>query len=1168
MNKVQKLYLIIATLLGFGVPLLFIGLQVPSAMHASILANAAEYSILDEEDSDFWASVPGRTGMQDVKRFYLFECTNAEQVALVGEEPRFVETGPFAYWYTHSLEERGYSEDDDKVLNTRVSFLKKFQHTYMGDKNKLKNEHRVINLSGLKRWNNVKKKERFQIAIEGFFETFQYSEKNLLRDLIIREIIKLYQEHTDEIYKLTEGLDDVDEEVRSSLAFDELYGLIKDFNVYEWSFMCDSEYPYIEHEILNYFGFSMSSYKVVKKRFCQNYDTRWEAQKKKTCAQIAWNECTGYNISFHQWMYANVTASYANTTFKKLHGVYEFHNYIAKFMDRLQDRYKEQFGRVSWSAKQYNYLLDTRYQHPNTPTNPSSILLFENMRKLFSAGMATANPFKPPGDKSPTSHTVQQQNLDLSRFDEVAQSLKMERENAFMLYAYFEHYVNNTVLLVDLGGSQERERIGNYGAAVLRDIAEYFRDFIDLLIYSFTLYNKNPGVSCEGRVKEYFTMTETIPIMDGLVKAICTNKNFVTDLNTPLGWKYFIESSAYPYANFYTTLKSHFQSSIPDFKENMLDAMIYGKESRFYKVLSEVKTDVKKHYNSVAGGKACENELSPYCTKRQLFVTQLYQAVITSNPYPPSGLPRADSIADWWRLIKPYIENVNATEPFDAPLPDLPIEVPVEIPFLRKYYNKEKFDKKEIYQCLNYIKLFDTDVIYDLFLRIQGDKPKECASFADYFFYNSTRYWIRNVHFGPMFKRLYPEEVFFGYYDNLLHIEHDRTDYLKGDDCTLNPSIGYNPKYWATPGDATFNHFSNRHRMRTGTSSNVELRSYIDFYGNDYIAYRRLRFDESGDECYFVTREPFRESVAVRGSTDGLQFGQYRGKSPKGHKLQIIEPNVYRPMSLVRKTDYSYDFFKTSVNTYLLKFENDILCPDGAHVTDGFDMTSFHQLRSVVTMPRFENISKSGFVIPQHIDYRYPLDKDFVPRGYGKAESYFMVEPYTGITVSFKKKMMFSVLLYFDDLYKGSSADEAGVFLPSYAMYETSDVHEHFINDIQTSILSSHITRVALIVTFCVLGGVLLVAGVGLIIRSCFLRPEEISEVSESLVEDKETVVVDAQLARVNAEVAPMQDEGEDLQQEPRNTELKLLELNEEPINSSIIQVPESKDPSKENLLP
>jgi len=1177
MNKVQKLYLIIAALLGVGIPFFFVGIQVPSAMHASILADAAEYSILDEEDSDFWAKLPGRTGMMDIKKFYIFNCLNPEEVALTGADPKFEEVGPFTYKYSHELSNR-YYETDYRSRETRVNFHRNFFHEYLeseelykGPENKLNTEYRVTNVLGFKKWASIKKKERFQLAIEGFFETFRYSRLHFMRDMTIRNISN-YFTNTKRIYDLVENMT-LHDDVKQELASSKRYGLVRSENVYEWTFMCDGPGAYIEHEIMGYFGFSSENFTSLKKRFCKLYMDRRQYYKDKACKTIEPDYCTGYNISFYQWMYANVTGSYKEITYKKLHGIYEFHNYTSNFTQMLQDKYKNQFKDVKWEDKSYHYLLDTYFEYPDNITDPSSLLLFQNMKELFVAGKVTKNPFKSPKEES--TGKVIDETLDLSRFEAIARILKLKKENAFMLYSYFDYYVNNTVLLLDDGGKIEHERIGHYGAAVLRDIAEYCRDFLDLLIYSHTLHHESPD-NCEDKVKKYFTIPETEKIMNDLTKAICENKKFNTNISTPVGWKYFIESVSYPGHRFHMDLSAYLEKQVSNFSNVTFSKMIFDKESPFFKALDKIKRDVKEHYNEETKkeGKenlACENEYSPYCTKRQFFVTQFYQGVITEKPYPKSRLDKGNSIASWWRNIEPYIENGDIPKGpqfIEELLPDLPIEVPVEIPYLRKSYNvsKVQFTKEQVYHCLNHINFFDTDVLYDLLLKVVNNKPENgpCKTFANDFFYKSTKYLIRNVQFGPMFKRLYPEQVYFGYYDNFTKIEHDRIDYLRGDDCTVNPSVGYNPKFWKGVKDPTFDHFADYNKMYTGLLDNGEVRRYINFYGKGSIEYRKLKFDETGDNCTFESIRPFIDPVHFKNETDGYQFSQYEGKAPKGHKIAMIEPNLYRPLYLEKKTDEDDIYQKLDVNAYGIVFNEDMLCPDGQFMSNGMDMTGFFQYRSVFTMPRYRKVNEPGLIIPKSIQYKHEIDKDVRPHGFDEYESYYLVEPYTGITMSYKKKFMLSIVLQFDDLYDGRTSAITGQLLPLYALYENADVSEGFIDSMLKGILSSHNTRLAIRYSFSIIGGILIVVGIVLIIKSCFLKPEEIIGLSENLLTDKKSKGVDSQLAKVYAEVA--QSEEEDLQREDHGTELK--KLDDGPINTPVLQVDELHGAEGDNLLP
>jgi len=1076
-------FLIAAGLLSLGVPFAIIGSELPSTMNSAILFESAEYAILDEEDHDFWAIIPGRTEMTNIKSYYIYNCTNPEEVALRGKEPVFVEVGPFNYLYTHKLENRNYVSEDGEE-NSRVYYNKNFTHTYIGDPKDLLKEYRVINLAGMKRWSNIKSKERFQIAIEGFFETFTYSKVNFIRDLAISDVIKHF--NINNINELLRGLLDISSKTQVAISADFYYGLLQKENVYEWTLMCDTKNSYIEHELMTYFGFSLSSFVKVKDRFCEVYSDIHKKVHDKICKNIPY--CTSYNVSYQQWMFANVVTSYANVTYKKLFGIYEFANYTTQFFKMIKPEYEQQFRKVDWKKKSYHYLLDTHHDHPNTPTNRASLLLYNNMRRLYTAGIHTQNPFK--DSKEGVSG-----ELDLLRFEEVAKDLDVTKEQAFMLYSYFEYYINNTILLQEYEGDLVKERVGNYGAAVLKDISEYYRDFLDVLIYTRALITRSKAKKCEEIVVEYFTMKETRDIMNKLKPVLCNKFN----ISTAIGWKYFVEASSYPYNYHYKELDSYFKNSIKEFTSNILEEMIYGTSSHFYKVLDSIKKDVKKHYETVTGKKACENECSLYCTKRQLFLTQFYQSAITLHPFPDSHLPATSYIADWWTLIDPYIEKNEF--PMYTELPDRAIEVPIEIPYLHENYGEVTFTKRDLFKCFTFIQLYDTDSLYYLLLKIvKGEKPSFCPMFASNFFHNSLRYFIRNVHFGPMFSRIHPNDVFFGYKDTILAAEHHILDYLEGDDCTVNPYIGYNPIN-SKLNESTFDYLSLEHKVHTGMKTNNNLRKYDRYYGNSNFFYRKLIRDLDGDSCTFISDSAFKVSIAANIATDGLQFPQHDGKTRANHTKTLFDSNVFRPVEIVRKTDREYNYYDLEVDTYVVDFESDYLSPDGVNVKNGIDMTSFFQYGAIATQARLEGIQDYTLNLP-NITYTHPLDDEPTPLDLKNTESYYVIEPYTGITMQYVKKYMFSLVIYYDDLYQPPIQNNLGEIVPSYSMYEKANVSSRFAYSISEDIGVTQTIRHTIAITLSVIGILCSFSGAAMIIRACCLEPVEVPELKKKYLPD------------------------------------------------------------------
>eukprot|EP00830_Metopus_es_P000330 TRINITY_DN10366_c0_g1_i1.p1 TRINITY_DN10366_c0_g1~~TRINITY_DN10366_c0_g1_i1.p1 ORF type:complete len:1182 (+),score=213.41 TRINITY_DN10366_c0_g1_i1:2-3547(+) len=1094
MNRVQIWFVVIAGLLGIGVPFLLLGLELPNAIHTAILSKAAEYAILDEEDYDFWARIPGRTGMTDAKKFYLFECQNPDVVAARGVKPTFKEVGPFLYTYSHDLAQREYS-DEDRYKNSRVRFVQEFHHKYEGNSTIINKEFRTLNLAGMKSWNNIKNKARFQLAIEGFFELFYYARNNLPRDMVMKELIKHYHQ-VDPIYELTKDLD-IEQKIRQALAYDHNYGLLLDQNLYEWTTMCDGFEPYIEHEIMTYFGLNITQFEIVKVRFCHDYMTRHGAVIDKMCAKI--QDCSLYNITYVQWFNGSMISpgSYKDYTFKSIFGFFEFHLFKAEFFNKINPEYKEQFLKVKWDDKSYHHLLDTLYEYPDYKTDEASFLLFDNMKRLFEAGRETLNPFKTVAVSAPKAS-----EMDLSKFEHIAKITKLSKEQAFMMYSYFDYFVNNTVLLLQYGGSIDKERIAHFGSLGYKDLNYYYVDYLDLVIYTRSLHKRAGTKNCEEAVKFYFSIPETETFMPELVASICHNEYFNSDVSRAEGWKYFVEAVAFPYHFYWNLLELYLSHSISNFTRDTLEAMLFKSHSAFWSNLEDIKIKVKAHYNSHSKNQACENTFSKYCSKRQFFFTQFFQSVITEFPYPEADLPSSKYVSDWWSIIRGYVEylyNHKDHRPHFGepnPLPEKPIEVPVEFSWLTQYYGGSQISKIDLYNCFNPIGVYDTDVLYNIFLNVKTpQRVGKYYNFASMFFYNSTKYLLRNVEFGPMFDGILPESAYFGYYDHLIEAKHKAMDYLEGDDCTLNPWIGYNPIHWDTT-EKTFEHMKEKHKMHTGADINDDIRKYKLYYNSPHVTYRKLVFDETGNECPFVAANPFTIKAITDMATDGFQFNQYPGKTPKLDTHYVIDSYTHRPLKVYRNTSYDYRHKDLEVNDYIVDFNSEYGCEKGLYVKNAIDMTSFFQMRSIVTQPRLKSVDEPGLIVP-NIVYTYPIEGDVPPPGISKETSYYVVEPYTGITMKFEKKIMVSMVIYYDELYDKLPDGGLGEIMPYYSMYETGEASDKFIADMENDINSSQSTRRGIMAAFTIIGLLLIFSAIGMIARA-FLYDDEGKEEGES----------------------------------------------------------------------
>jgi hypothetical protein len=491
-------------------------------------------------------------------------------------------------------------------------------------------------------------------------------------------------------------------------------------------------------------------------------------------------------------------------------------------------------------------------------------------------------------------------------------------------------------------------------------------------------------------------------------------------------------------------------------------------------------------------------------------MTQFYQSSISLFPYPESDLIASSTIADWWKIIKRYMDVTIGGPKYErgfgdpTPLPDREIVAPFEFEFLTRYYGRSPISKSDLYKCMNPIGLYDTDVIYNIFLNIRDpSKLGYCHNFATMFFLNSTRYLLRNLEFGPMFNVLQPEQIIFGYLDEYLEQEHALTDYLSGDDCSINPWIGYNPPSWDVT-EKTFEHLKWNHTFRTGSDVNTDIRKYKSYFGKSYVTYRKLILDETGDTCPFETKEPFSERTFVSIATDGLQFDQFAGKTEKGDEKWFLDSTTQRPMKIWRNSEYDFKVKDIEVNAYVVDFKADQGCEKGLYIRNGLDMTSFFQLRSVVTKPRYADIDEPGLIRPI-ITYTYPIEKDTPPQGINTNESYFIIEPYSGITFAYEKKYLVSLAIYYDDLYTKLPEGGRGELIPYYSIYEKMKVSDNFIKIWEDSVNNARNSRKATAIAFTILGMMFVLAAVGMITRAFYFQPDAASEPKPAIADTAKT---------------------------------------------------------------
>jgi hypothetical protein len=1073
MNFVQKWFLIILACMGVGLPFLFLGIELPSTTVTAEMLEGALYRILDEDNADVWTRIPGSLDMTDMKEFYVFNCTNADLVAAKAAAPELTEEGPYQYKYTHEYDNRQY-EDEKEIRKARVTFWQKFGHESTSTPSY--QEHRALNVAGLKRWRSVKSKLRFQIALEGFFEVFFYGRNNFVRDSAFRTLAQEY--HYDyNINKLTDGLGNVTKSMRDAIRNDGRYGLQdKPTNVYMWSTMCDLHDPYMEHEVFTYFGFRVADFKEVLKRFCDRYREATFQFDIHYCSKLNGDHCTGYNYTFNQWLHGSIlTKTYGEVSPKPIPGTFEVPIFLQYFYKYLKDVYKKQFSSVSWTDKSYYHLLDTYFEYPDYQTDDSSVLLYNNMKMLFEAGDATPAPYK----FTPGSGDGADEELDLSRFEKISHVLKLTKEQSYIMYHYFDYFVNNTVLLMQYNGTLEKERIANYGSRMYRDIGLYMMEYLDMLLYSRTLHSRSKLKGCEEKVKFYFTVAETVNMTDELALALCENTEYNTNISTPVGWKLFLQASAFPNDLAYLVLNSYLMHKVTNFTSQTLDAMLYNGNSNYTKQLTDIQQKIFTFYK---GKGICDQSGPSACTKRQLFLGQFFGSTVTMSPYSEAELKTVASVANWWPLIKEYIDTPRKKQN-GIYAKDLQVEVPVEFAYLKQFYGQSAISLRDLYNCFTPVGIYDSDMLYLIILRkLTPDQTQLYKTFTDNFFLNSTKYLLRNVEFGPLFGRFIPEQVIFGHRDYLLAEDQKYSDYLYGDDCTLKPWIGYNP-HSSHPEDDSFLYLEKTHTKMTGATDNRDIRKYVKYYENDTVTYLQRVRDSSGDKCHFETANPFTTPASTAMASDGLQFNQYPGTSYEGDGHIIIEQNTQRPMNVRRPNDMPHSFRGLELNFFVLEFKNEYMCPNGINIANTSDMTSFYQMHAVVAKSQLKDINPklTPISLPKNVNYA-KRPQESRPPLVAEHESYYEVEPYSGITIHFEKKLLTAIVLYYDELYEPLPDSGRGLFIPYYSLYESARISNASVDMFATHLENAKNSSVTIRVSFLTLGFLLVLPAIAMII--------------------------------------------------------------------------------------
>ena len=97
-NKSKTLKICGIALLLLGAICIIVDMGVPFIFDSQIQDIAYQMTILTKANEDLWAKTMGGTGDLDILRtYYLYNCTNSEDVLYKGATPEYKEVGPYVY---------------------------------------------------------------------------------------------------------------------------------------------------------------------------------------------------------------------------------------------------------------------------------------------------------------------------------------------------------------------------------------------------------------------------------------------------------------------------------------------------------------------------------------------------------------------------------------------------------------------------------------------------------------------------------------------------------------------------------------------------------------------------------------------------------------------------------------------------------------------------------------------------------------------------------------------------------------------------------------------------------------------------------------------------------------------------------------------------------------
>eukprot|EP00824_Muranothrix_gubernata_P000620 TRINITY_DN1071_c0_g1_i1.p1 TRINITY_DN1071_c0_g1~~TRINITY_DN1071_c0_g1_i1.p1 ORF type:complete len:1032 (+),score=156.14 TRINITY_DN1071_c0_g1_i1:3-3098(+) len=609
-----------------------------------------------------------------------------------------------------------------------------------------------------------------------------------------------------------------------------------------------------------------------------------------------------------------------------------------------------------------------------------------------------------------------------------------------ILYKYLQNLISKVGNYGALGGTKIDFTFAQLGTTALNDGYNYLTQNLPVILYSRMLAAKFElqGVDCHD-------VLDTIEDKDK-VNNICNTIGFnmrgleslITWTEAKFGGK---ESKSWGH------IINRFGFKKTEDIEKVFDSTIKGS---FGSYVEDIGQEISLFYG-------CLHES---CTVEEIVALQWGSSAITRRipeAYQKAGyLFPALTLHDWvpYDSHKPqeYYYWAKKLQP-DASDDDIEIKIEKAIPLLQKIL-LETPQKAFVILARN----GKTEELKNMFGIEQGDNV-----------FQYLRYMIQYNLFDGVTMQRNSGEFIWGFHDYFLS-DYTRKSYSLGGDPGAVKEIALTTKNITLDLWNTYP----MHHIHTGQNDMDKIKEFAAYYGSFNISIYETFYN--GTATSYRYRNPHNVSIPMKG-TDGLQFAPQLDEDSIIH---YFDEYAMRPVAFKYEESQSYG----DLNVYKFVMDKKSLTKD----SDEFNVTvpGFWDISSVQQTPLLSSCDPSLWDNAAKEGINYDVSE---------AESYFLVEPYSGKAVEYVYSQIISAKVDSNLIFP--SLPEK--IYPLVKVTKRAKITEDDISEFFDDLISTETTITIIRVLFLVLGGLFIVASIALFYQYGKRKPENGNDHKESL---------------------------------------------------------------------